>query len=103
FNDPMVDCRETKQRYRYDHLKVYVPASGDLGDKFVFCFMLDTPSEQKQKKKAEKTFGEISVVPLPSLPKERWPRLIAPDADKPGTLTEPRAFNMMFKTYIGAT
>src|SRR6187402_1445602 len=23
FNDPMVDCRETKARYRYDHLRVF--------------------------------------------------------------------------------
>src|SRR5262245_32017456 len=76
FNDPMVDCRETKQRYRYDHLKVYVPASGDPGDKPVFAFMPDTPSEAKQKKKAEKAFGEVSVIGLPALPKERWPRVL---------------------------
>ena len=25
FNDPMIDCRETKARYRYDHVSVYVP------------------------------------------------------------------------------
>jgi glycyl-tRNA synthetase len=31
FNDPMVDCKETKQRYRYDHVSVFVPASGDAG------------------------------------------------------------------------
>jgi glycyl-tRNA synthetase len=33
---------------------------------------------------------------------ESLARVIGPDADKPGTLTEPRSFNLMFKTYIGA-
>src|SRR5262247_3572197 len=28
FSDPMVDDRETKQRYRADHVKVFVPIDG---------------------------------------------------------------------------
>jgi glycyl-tRNA synthetase len=102
FNDPMVDCRETKARYRFDHVMVYAPASGDRGGKPLFCFVTDTPSEQKQKKKAEKAFGELTVVPLSTLSKDEWAHLLAPDAEKVGTLTEPRAFNLMFKTYVGA-
>lgn len=102
FNDPMVDCRETKARYRYDHVSVFVPANGEPGDKPVFAYVSDQPSEAKQKKKAEKTFGEITSVPLSSIP-QPWTRVISPDAEKPGTLTEPRQFNLMFKTYIGAT
>ncbi|MCC6678028.1 MAG: glycine--tRNA ligase [Phycisphaerales bacterium] len=103
FNDPMVDCRETKGRYRYDHVMVYVPESGDPGDKPVFAYVGDQPSEARQKKKAEKTFGAgaIKSVPLASFP-QPWGRIIAPDAEKPGSLTEPRQFNLMFKTYIGA-
>jgi len=102
FNDPMVDCRETKGRYRYDHVQVYVPASGDAGDKPVFAYVGDQPSEAKQLKKAQKTFGEVKSVLLSSIP-QPWARVIGPDAEKPGTLTEPRQFNLMFKTYIGAT
>ncbi len=102
FNDPMVDCRETKGRYRYDHVQVFVPASGERGDKPVFAYMGDTPSEAKQRKKAEKTFGEVTSVALSSLP-QPWDRVIGPDAEKPGSLTEPRQFNLMFKTYVGAT
>ena len=30
-------------------------------------------------------------------------RVIGPDTDKPGSLTEPRQFNLMFKTYVGPT
>jgi glycyl-tRNA synthetase len=103
FSDPMVDCRETKQRYRFDHLMLYVPVSGERNGKPLFAFMPDTQSEQKQKKKAEKAFGETHAVPLSQLPHSDWSHVVAPDAEKVGTLTEPRAFNLMFKTYVGAT
>jgi glycyl-tRNA synthetase len=103
FNDPMVDCRETKARYRYDHVSVYAPADDRPTDKPFFAFVQGTPSETKQRKKADKAFGEVKVVPLSAVPKEMWPRVLAPDADKVGSLTEPRAFNLMFKTYVGAT
>ncbi|MEJ0008087.1 MAG: glycine--tRNA ligase [Steroidobacteraceae bacterium] len=103
FSDPMVDCRETKQRYRSDHLMLYVPASGERNGKPLFAFLPDSASEQKQKKKAEKAFGETRTVPLSQLPQNDWSHVVAPDADKVGTLTEPRAFNLMFKTYVGAT
>lgn len=101
FNDPMVDCKETKGRYRYDHVMVFVPESGDPGDKPVFAYVGDQPSEAKQKKKAEKTFGAIKSVALSSLP-QPWTRVIGPEAEKPGTLTEPRMFNLMFDTIPGA-
>ena len=103
FSDPMVDCRETKQRYRFDHLLVYAPASGDPQGKPLFAFMPDTASEQKQRKRAEKAFGELRTVSLAQLPHSEWTRVIGPDAEKPGSLTEPRAFNLMFRTYVGAT
>ncbi|TVQ77452.1 MAG: glycine--tRNA ligase, partial [Phycisphaeraceae bacterium] len=102
FNDPMVDCREMRGRYRYDHVMVFVPESGDSGDKPVFAYMADTPSEAKQRKKAEKTFGSVKTVALSELPRP-WDRVIAPDAEKPGTLTDPRQFNLMFYSYTGAT
>src|SRR5262249_49485763 len=103
FNDPMIDCRESKARYRYDHLMVFVPASDDPLGKPFFCYLPDTPSEAKQRKKAEKAFGSVKSVALRDLPKETWSRVIGPNADKPRSLTEPRAFNLMFKTYVGAT
>ncbi len=102
FNDPMVDCKLTKGRYRYDHVQVFVPAEGEPGDKPVFAYVSDQPSEAKQKKKAEKTFGAVQSVALSSLP-QPWDRVIAPDAEKPGSLTPPRQFNLMFRTYVGAT
>src|SRR5687767_7575841 len=67
FNDPMVDCRETKARYRFDHLQVYVPVAVEE-TKPRFAFVPGTPSEAKQRKKADKAFGEVTAVPLGSLP-----------------------------------
>ncbi|MCW5768478.1 MAG: glycine--tRNA ligase [Phycisphaeraceae bacterium] len=103
FNDPMVDCRETKQRYRYDHVSVFVPASSDPGDKPLFAYMKDSPSEAKQQKKAEKAFGQVKTVMLTTIPVAQFAKVLGPDAEKVGTLTEPKQFNLMFKTYIGAT
>lgn len=103
FNDPMVDCKETKNRYRYDHVKVYVPASGEPGDKPLFAFVPGTASEAKQLKKAEKAFGKADVVALTTILVERFAKVLGPDAEKVGSLTEPKQFNLMFKTYVGAT
>ncbi len=103
FNDPMVDCRETKGRYRYDHVQVFVPAGGAPTEKPFFAYLSDTPSEAKQKKKAEKVLGALKSILLMDIPKEQWTRIVAPDAEKVGSLTEPKQFNLMFKTYVGAT
>ncbi len=103
FNDPMVDCRETKARYRYDHVQVFVPAGDAPTEKPSFAYVSDTPSEAKQRKKAEKVHGEVRSVLLMDVPREQWARIVAPDAEKVGSLTEPRQFNLMFKTYVGAT
>jgi len=102
FNDPMVDCKETKGRYRYDHVMVFAPESGDAGGKPLFAYVGDTPSEAKQRKKAEKAFGSVVSVALSSVPRP-WTNVLAPEAEKVGSLTEPRQFNLMFRTYVGAT
>src|ERR1700712_919159 len=54
FNDPMVDCRETKNRYRYDHLWVMQLEGAD--DAPLFAFMQGEPgnAEKKIEKLAKK-------------------------------------------------
>jgi glycyl-tRNA synthetase len=42
-------------------------------------------------------------VPLVDLPEDAYARIVGPDTKKPGSLTMPRQFNLMFKTYVGAT
>ena len=101
FSDPMVDCRETKGRYRYDHVQAFVPADDSKPAAVMFAFLSDTPSEAKQKKKAEKAIGAIKVVDLSSIPQDQWVNVVAPEAEKSGTLTEPKEFNLMFSTFAG--
>jgi glycyl-tRNA synthetase len=102
FNDPMVDCRETKARYRYDHVSVCIPRTPSL-EGALYAFVSGTTTEDKQRKRAERAHGDYDVVALSAVPREQWERVVGPDAGKPGTLTEPRAFNLMFRTYVGAT
>jgi glycyl-tRNA synthetase len=101
FNDPMVDCRESKRRYRADHLLVYQPTDG-VGPSLAFVQgEPDTAfARMKKLKRAPEQYG---VVTLMSLPVEAYAGVIGPDAREPGTLTEPRQFNLMFQTHVGAT
>src|SRR5262249_13508505 len=73
-NDPMVDCGETKARYRFDQVPVSAPAGDPGGNAPRFAFVAGTPSETRQRKKAEKAFGAVAVVPLTQLPAETWSR-----------------------------
>tara|TARA_R110000782_G_scaffold211115_2_gene299066 strand:- start:20246 stop:21811 length:1566 start_codon:yes stop_codon:yes gene_type:complete len=102
FNDPMIDCRETKARYRADHVRA-IAGTGKRDQAPVFAFIKDSPAEAKQRKAADKKFGdeqeEFDLIELGT----DFSRVLGPDAKELGTLTPPRAFNLMFKTYIGAT
>jgi glycyl-tRNA synthetase len=115
FNDPMTDCTETKKRYRADHLFVICPTDKKLipfknTSIEGFVFDKDTPNEEIYKKlkkfNVSKLFGadnesdvELYFSPIKGYSLDY---LVGPDASKPGTLTEPRQFNMMFHSYAGA-
>src|SRR6185437_7281141 len=113
FHDFMVDCRESKKRYRHDQLKGrWVSAKGQK----VF---VTTPSggeedkteEEYTEAKALKFFnlrakdaaqlvwegGMISLTKVAD-----FAEVLGPDAKSLGTLTPPREFNLMFKTFVGA-
>jgi glycyl-tRNA synthetase len=99
FNDPMVDCRESKSRYRADHVKVYMPKDGQ-GNGFAFVDDVEG-AEKKIKRDARRNPSDYDVVTLPSLPLAKYATLVGPDTKTAGTLTEPRAFNLMLDTYPG--
>ena len=120
FNDPMVDCRESKGRYRADQLQVIHSYDVDEGmeseskAELLFAFLdNDEDSRQRALRKAKnqikKSGGGTFNANAPSLAflapelKGREEQVVGPDAKSPGTLTEPRQFNLMFQTYIGAT
>ncbi len=104
FSDPMVDCKSTKKRYRADQLEVIV---GQIGDKTAFFTFVSNDedsfkSAQKKAKKAgaksePRTVGLLGLADIKGL----LPTIYGPDIDEPGTLTEPRQFNLMNKTYTG--
>lgn len=107
FSDPMVDCRETKKRYRADHLLVLMGQDKTHHDILGIAFHEDTTEEEiKQRLKRLKmpadpfeyergTFEDPRVL-------SNIDHIIGPDAKEPGTLTKPKEFNLMFETYVGA-
>ena len=109
FHDMMVDCRETKRRYRYDHIK---GAWIEYGDQKVFISCItDGDAREEITKRALQYFKlkakyseqlkwNSQVMDLTSV--EQSELVLAPDAKELGSLTEPREFNLMFETHIGA-
>jgi glycyl-tRNA synthetase len=107
FSDPMVDCKESKKRYRADQLLVNDTgmASGSLGFAFIDGDEETTASAKRKAEKALKKLGQEgsgTQAPFLDMYKEYNALIIGPNADKPGTLTEPAAFNLMFETQTGA-
>ena len=100
FKDPMLDCRETKSRYRADQILVFKHKSDDSALMFAYPEDEDAPAK-KVKKIAKQDPADYETVPLLDIAVENYDRLVGPDTNEPGTLTEPRAFNLMFKTHVG--
>ena len=106
FSDPMVDCRESKRRYRADHILVLRPKKGaDQHPSYAFLEGARDDIAKKLKKAlhgrdADELFETVALVDLPL---DAYALIIGPDVKTPGSLTEPREFNLMFKTFVGAT
>src|SRR5262249_17219290 len=110
FHDYMVDCRESKKRYRHDQIQGrWVECKGQR----VFVSVLpetDEPAaaiEQKalkffnlRAKQVEQLHWDGTVVSLTTV--QDFAAVLGPDAKTLGTLTAPREFNLMFKTIVGA-
>jgi len=110
FHDYMVDCRESKRRYRHDQVQGrWVEAKGErifvateaCGDEALEA------TEHKalkffnlRKKKADQLAWQGPLVSLTAV--DDFGAVLGPDAKRLGTLTEPREFNLMFKTIVGA-
>jgi glycyl-tRNA synthetase len=104
FSDPMVDCKETKLRYRADHVYVLVPKDGK-GKWLALHQDAEAPEVEKRVKKegGGHAVGDYEKKPFTGIGKDDYAKILGPDAKEPGTLTEPRQFNLMFHTYVGAT
>ncbi len=103
FNDPMVDCKETKKRYRADHVHVFIPKDGS--ETWVAAMEGDEKAEKRLQKLIHSSAkrDDFEVKPLTEIAVSDFSKIIAPDTREKGTLTEPKDFNLMFHTYVGAT
>lgn len=111
FHDFMVDCKESKKRYRWDQVRGrWVEAKGKRI--FVTTMADAEQEEQETQQRALKFFNlrgkdvdqlkwDGGFVSLPAV-KDHFAEVLGPDSKELGTLTEPREFNLMFKTYVGA-
>lgn len=122
FNDPMVDCRETKSRYRADQLVVFAAVlqfddgsrervretlyatPGEVGKTSDVALLEPHRARIRALQKSRPGSVGVSVEPVPGALEDEQlrARTIAPGASEAGTLTAPRAFNLMFKTHVGA-
>jgi len=123
FHDFMIDCTESKKRYRFDHVvgrwvsaERKIKAEGDTPatSQAVRVFVTALTGEtiaQDLTERALKFFGlknkyadqlqwDEEITPLSQLPDRA--EVLAPDATRLNTLTQPREFNLMFKTTLGA-
>ncbi len=110
FHDYMVDCRASKRRYRHDQVQGRWVKYGDQ-QVFVATELLGDEAVAETEARALKFFklrnkdaGKLSwegdVVSLTTI--DDFSQVLGPDVKDLGTLTAPREFNLMFKTYIGA-
>lgn len=110
FSDPMVDCRESKMRYRADQL--FAADVRVEGDSLGWICLLETVSMQDDaekiaesiKRKASKQgkLESVTLRPFDELSSEERSLVPSPATGTVGALTEPRDFNMMFETNVGA-
>ena len=110
FTDPLVDCKVSKQRFRADQL-FFAPVVVD-GQTVAYVSALESEdtagalqqaAEELKRKKAIR--GELAPVQprdMTEAKAEEIALIPSPATGEPGSLTPPRAFNMMFETYVGA-
>jgi len=110
FTDPMVDCKESKMRYRADQL--YAAEVKVEGNSLGWISLLESEVMQedavqmaeaiKRKSATQGSLDAVELRPFDELPEEQQMLVPSPATGKPGSLTPPREFNMMFETHVGA-
>jgi len=109
FTDPLVDCKVSKQRYRADQL-FFAPVVVD--DKIVgYVSALESENTAaelqaaaealKRKKAIQGALASVQPRDMTEARPEEIALIPSPATGEPGSLTPPRAFNMMFETYVG--
>lgn len=110
FSDPMVDCKESKLRYRADQLffgKVEVNQEiigyiSVLEDEGMYIEAQNKAEELKRKLSKQGLMSAIKLEPYTEAKPDEYEKIPSPATGKAGSLTAPRDFNLMFQTYLGA-
>ena len=110
FSDPLVDCKASKQRYRADQL-FWSPVTVD-GKVVGYVSALESEKTAEELQAAAELFKRKKAITgtlAPVTPKDfteataaEIPLIPSPATGEAGSLTAPRAFNMMFQTNVGA-
>jgi glycyl-tRNA synthetase len=105
-----VDCKVSKQRFRADQI-FFAPVVVD-GKAVGFVSVLEGDRVAEELQENAETFKRKKAIQgklEPVQPREfteakpdEIPLIPSPATGEPGSLTPPRAFNMMFETYVGA-
>ena len=109
FSDPMVDCKECKSRFRTDKIAYVSLAKGDdvllsaaveADDDNEAVATAMASANSKTRRRVEGAGDELTanVTFLSKMPEDETGT--CPKCG--GELTEPREFNLMFQTYVGA-
>ncbi|MBI5830753.1 MAG: glycine--tRNA ligase [Armatimonadetes bacterium] len=102
FNDPLVDCKACKARFRADHVWFVEAVHGE--ETKPFAIEAGEADEAEAKAREKYQIGkkwEVRLTPMIIDAPEGTPQ-VCPTCGEKDSFTEPRAFNMMFKTEVGA-
>ena len=112
FSDPMVDCKESKLRYRADQVFWAALETTDSSEAVCYVSLMEsdtmleeaTKAAKKIAKKAGNTgpFKELILRDLTEATEDIYNMIPSPATGLPGSLTFPRDFNLMFQTSVGA-
>lgn len=114
FSDPMVDCLLTKKRFRADQIEPQSgivhhysgckdEANGKVSDE-PFAVLVVAGKHPEHAKKVARMFYQTRGIASPVLVEDRTEEVKDSTRFNPengSLLTEPRPFNLMFKTYVG--
>ena len=110
FHDHMVDCRESKKRYRFDQVrgrwaeyrdqKVFVTTMAEVEEELQDTLQRAMKFFKVRAKNSDDIKWTSDFIGLPDI--EDRSQVLGPEAKSLDTLTDPREFNLMFKTYVGA-
>lgn len=103
FSDPLVDCKKCKRRFRLDHIPTtwVLSYEAEGGAKGTIGVIAETQEEAQKKWKGSAQGQEVlnRMKAAVTITGATESKSICPECG--GELTDPRQFNLMFKTYMG--